>query len=235
MTVSPAIAGSDPVAPELWTLAEQAVESEAFGCVAQDVARLEALLLWAGNEALTCSPSDPRPLLERARAMGERVRAGIAACRVPPPAVPVESTPDAPVVLLVPNVVHFAFDRSDLDGVSRSVLDSLRTVLNAHPELTIAVRGHTDTRGSDAYNVALGERRANAVMNYLASTGVTQDRMRRVSRGEAELWTPATTELEHARNRRVEIVFLNEAGAVVETRRQERDLKPRTSGPSESR
>jgi len=201
-------------------------------------------LTWRFDETLFGLGDDGARVGERARPSGVPERVGCR-CEPPAPTPEAEQEPEPPLVrttpspepeptpdvrhevLVVPNVVHFAFDRSDLDPVSRSVLDEIVSVLERYPEVTIALYGHTDVRGSDAYNAALGTRRARAVRDYLEGAGIASDRLQEVSRGERENYRRASDEPDHARNRRVELIFLKADGVQIETRRQEADLKVR--------
>ncbi len=230
----PQLDGTTPIAEDLWSWVSELKRSDEFGCVADRVARLEATLLWAGNEELTCSIDDPRPHLERAHAMAANLRTEARLCAQPEPEPP---TPIRPALdprvaeLVVPNVVHFAYDRSVIDDASAAVLDSIAEALLADPTVTIAVHGHTDVRGSQRYNQALGQRRAASVIDYLAASGVALSRMRTVSDGEAQNYRTASNEVDHALNRRVEVTFFKTDGTQIRTRRQERDLKPLRQRP----
>jgi OOP family OmpA-OmpF porin len=80
--------------------------------------------------------------------------------------------------------VHFDFDRYSLRPEATRALDEAIKALQENPELRIEVEGHTCNIGTAEYNLALGERRANSVRDYLASRGVSADRLRAVSYGE---------------------------------------------------
>ena len=73
--------------------------------------------------------------------------------------------------------VNFDFDKATLRPDAVSVLSEAAQILNRYPELKVEVAGHTDSKGSDAYNQSLSERRATAVYNYLTSNGVDAGRM----------------------------------------------------------
>jgi outer membrane protein OmpA-like peptidoglycan-associated protein len=224
--------GSSRIAPDAWTLvADIKADSTRFACVAADVARLEAALLWAGNEELTCTVDDPRPLLQRARAFADSVQASADACATQPePAVEPQVVPEPEVAVVhtvtVPNVVHFAFDQAAVQGLSIGVLDSIAHVLHLFPEVQIELVGHTDTRGDHAYNDALGQRRADAVRIFLIDLGIPSDRMDVRSDGETNRFVPnARSNRDHALNRRVEIRFHTSESEPIRSRHQERDLK----------
>jgi len=80
--------------------------------------------------------------------------------------------------------VHFDFDRYSLRPEATRALDEAITTLQQNPELRLEIEGHTCNIGTSEYNLALGERRAAAVRDYLASRGIGADRLRTVSYGE---------------------------------------------------
>jgi peptidoglycan-associated lipoprotein len=80
--------------------------------------------------------------------------------------------------------VHFDFDRYSLRPEATRILDEAVKTLMSDRTLRITIEGHTCNIGTAEYNLALGERRANAVRDYLTSRGVTADRLQTVSYGE---------------------------------------------------
>ena len=80
--------------------------------------------------------------------------------------------------------VHFDFDRYSLRPEATRALDEAIATLQANPELRLEIEGHTCNIGTAEYNLALGDRRANAVRDYLSSRGVSADRLQTVSYGE---------------------------------------------------
>ncbi len=80
--------------------------------------------------------------------------------------------------------VFFTVDSSSLNEEARSTLNGQARWLTSNPQYTIVIEGHADERGTREYNVALGERRANAVMQYLVSQGISANRLRTVSYGK---------------------------------------------------
>ncbi|MGE4313681.1 MAG: peptidoglycan-associated lipoprotein Pal [Pseudobdellovibrionaceae bacterium] len=106
---------------------------------------------------------------------------------------------------LVQNVgdrVFFAYDSSDLSGEARSTLDRQAAWLNQYPNLSVTIEGHTDERGTREYNLALGERRANAVRNYLIASGVAANRVNVISYGKERPVVFGTDTESFAQNRR---------------------------------
>jgi len=80
--------------------------------------------------------------------------------------------------------VFFTVDSSSLNDEARSTLNGQARWLSSNPQFAIVIEGHADERGTREYNVALGERRANAVMQYLVSQGISANRLRTVSYGK---------------------------------------------------
>lgn len=107
----------------------------------------------------------------------------------------------------VSSIVRFPFDSSEIDAEAASILNDQVAFLASHPDARVLVAGHTDERGSREYNHALGERRAQAVRNYLASQGVTDARVETISYGEDRPVAAGTDEASHAQNRRAELSY----------------------------
>jgi peptidoglycan-associated lipoprotein len=100
------------------------------------------------------------------------------------------------------DTVYFGTDSHVLDGASRATLDAQSAWLLAHPLVSITIEGHCDERGTREYNLALGERRANAAKNYLAARGVPASRMSTISWGKERPLAQGSDEAAWAQNRR---------------------------------
>jgi len=98
--------------------------------------------------------------------------------------------------------VFFGFDRYDLSAEAQATLDRQAQWLQQYPNLRVTVEGHTDERGTREYNLALGDRRANAVRNYLIARGLSPDRIATVSYGKERPAVVGSNEAAWARNRR---------------------------------
>ena len=98
--------------------------------------------------------------------------------------------------------VHFGFDRFDLTNEARKTIERQALWLQQHGSIAVTIAGHADERGTREYNLALGERRAISVRNYLIALGVEPDRVRTVSYGKERPVDPASTEEAWAKNRR---------------------------------
>ncbi len=99
---------------------------------------------------------------------------------------------------------YFGYDRSDLTEETRAVLQGNAAWLKANPKRSIRIEGHCDERGTVEYNLALGQRRAAAVRDYLVSLGVDATRIRTVSYGKERPADSGRSEEAFARNRRAE-------------------------------
>jgi peptidoglycan-associated lipoprotein len=106
--------------------------------------------------------------------------------------------------------VYFPFDQFALTNEARRVLDANAIILKSYPALKVSIEGHCDSRGSDEYNLALGERRAHVVKNYLVSLGIGSDRFETISYGEELPADSAMTESAWAMNRRTEFKTINQ-------------------------
>ncbi|HSV10340.1 MAG TPA: OmpA family protein [Hanamia sp.] len=103
--------------------------------------------------------------------------------------------------------ILFAFSKSDLGDSAKNNLNKLVAILNKYPNTNIEIQGHTDSRGTDEYNMALSLRRANAVRDYLASQGIAGTRMTTRGFGESAPAYSNDTPEGMAQNRRVEFLI----------------------------
>ena len=134
----------------------------------------------------------------------------------PTPTGPV--TPQGPVPGTQPHfqqmmqgrdVIYFDTDKFDIDSEDQAALRQQAQYLQQYPNVRATVEGHCDERGTREYNLALGERRANAAKNYLVSLGVASDRVTTVSYGKERPVALGSNEQAWARNRRAVTVVLN--------------------------
>ncbi len=103
--------------------------------------------------------------------------------------------------------IHFAFDDYSLSNNAQSILIENSQWLKSHPDVKIQIEGHCDERGSEAYNLALGEERAIAARDYLTQFGIPESRMSVISYGKERPLNPAHNEKAWAENRRDEFVL----------------------------
>jgi peptidoglycan-associated lipoprotein len=98
--------------------------------------------------------------------------------------------------------VFFSYDRSDLEERARQALASNAQWMREHPEYVFTIEGHADERGTNEYNLALGQRRAASARDYIASVGVDAGRLRTISYGEERPFCTSSDESCWAENRR---------------------------------
>lgn len=126
----------------------------------------------------------------------------------PTPPAPAPTPPPEPPKPAVSasdlQVIHFAYDSFQLDDAARSALDSNAKLLRDNPTLSVSVDGHCDERGTVEYNQALGQKRAEAVQQYLSDQGIPSTRFRVISYGKERPVDEGHDESAWARNRRVE-------------------------------
>lgn len=102
-------------------------------------------------------------------------------------------------------VIQFGFDAADLAPESRTRLDALADALRANPKAQVRISGNCDELGTVEYNLALGQKRADAVRNYLVTLGVQGNRVDTVSYGEEKPVDARSTEEAYTANRRAEL------------------------------
>jgi len=107
--------------------------------------------------------------------------------------------------LIMPDNITFDNNQYHLRDSFQDVLQSVILVLKKYPDTVLEVEGHTDSVGSDEYNLNLSERRANAVADYLINKGITPDRLDAFGAGEKHPVATNSTELGRSLNRRVEL------------------------------
>ena len=112
-----------------------------------------------------------------------------------------EKTP-AEKLAQVGDTVNFDFDSAELTVSARSTLNRQAAFLSVNPDLMIVIEGHADERGTREYNLALGERRANSVKEYLAAKGVSSARVKTISYGKERPVALGSNEMSWSQNRR---------------------------------
>ncbi|HUF25738.1 MAG TPA: peptidoglycan-associated lipoprotein Pal [Gemmatimonadaceae bacterium] len=177
-----------PPAPAIDTAAERRAREAAAAAAEAERRRLEA-------EAA-----------ERARLEAERRRAD---------SVAAENRRMESLRTTMASAVYFDFDRSELTSQARATLDQKVPILRANTNLRIRVAGHTDERGSDEYNMALGQRRAASARRYLVSQGIAEGRIDIVSYGEDRPAAMGSDESAWAQNRRAEFEIVSGGDRLV--------------------
>src|SRR5580704_1045241 len=97
--------------------------------------------------------------------------------------------------------VFFAFDHSDISSEAQQILQRQADWLRRYPNVSVTIEGHCDERGTREYNLALGERRANAAKNVLIAAGIPASRLATISYGKERPVVPGSSEDAYAQNR----------------------------------
>lgn len=165
-----------------------------------------SLVLAVGLTACSSTPSSTSQRSEGHYAFGK-----------PPPAAVTDNARVAPVIAQplqgkkgpenVAHIVYFDFDSYTVRPADRQILESHARWLRSNPQQSLTLQGHTDARGGIEYNLALGNKRAQAVRSNLQLLGVEQNRVEAVSYGKEQLADPGNSDAAHQRNRRVEFEY----------------------------
>ena len=142
----------------------------------------------------------------------------------PPPATAPEPAPEAPpppqtgpvpgsradfVAQAGSDTIHFGTDLYDIDAESQAILTRQAAWLAKYPNVTATIEGHCDERGTREYNLALGDRRANAAKNFLINAGIAASRLSVISYGKERPVATGSDEASWAQNRRAVTVVPN--------------------------
>jgi len=119
---------------------------------------------------------------------------------------PVEAPPPSGTQIAELRGTHFAFNSAKLTPEGEAILDQAAATMEKHPSIRVRIEGNTDSVGSDAYNMRLGQRRADSAESYLVSRGVSASRLSTVSYGESKPIASNDTAEGRAQNRRVDLV-----------------------------
>lgn len=116
--------------------------------------------------------------------------------------------------------VYFATNKYNIEGQSREALDKLAGIFKEYPNTNILVEGHTDSTGSDAYNLTLSKNRAQAVTNFLVNEGISSGRIETKWYGESQPKYDNSTVEGRAKNRRVELAIVANEELIEEAKRK---------------
>jgi peptidoglycan-associated lipoprotein len=105
--------------------------------------------------------------------------------------------------------IYFEFDRFDIKPESRQVLARKAELLKRYPQIRVSIQGHCDARGTEEYNLALGERRARAAYEFLTMSGVNPNQLEMISKGKLEPAVMGSGDSAWALYRRDEFIVLN--------------------------
>lgn len=136
------------------------------------------------------------------------------------PGAKVERVGEGIKVVLNENAIRFEFDKADLTAAAKTNLDKIATTFSTYNETNIVVYGYTDSKGSESYNLKLSERRAQSVVDYLVSKGISASRLTMKGMGIADPIGDNSTDAGRALNRRVEFAITANENMVKEAQQQ---------------
>lgn len=163
-----------------------------------------ALAACSSTQDTTAETEAERETREQARAEERR---GVETGAAERAQTPEEQRQERYAELRQEHTVSFAFDDSTIAGEYSEMLAAHADYLVRNPSVNVVIEGHTDERGTPEYNIALGERRANAVSNYLQNLGVLSSQISSVSYGEEKPLVRESNEDAWAQNRRAVLVY----------------------------
>jgi peptidoglycan-associated lipoprotein len=203
----------EPVKTEDVAVADEIPKTEATGVAAEEP-KVEAVSVGkeepVGVEDASVAEEEPvkeeAPVKAEAVSVAEEapVKAETASVVEEEPVKVEEASSESVIQALIIDHVRFDFDRSELKADYKTMLDERFGPVENKAELMILIEGHADERGSNEYNLALGERRAYAVKAYLISLGLSPDNIDVISYGEEKPLDPRHNEEAWAKNRRAE-------------------------------
>jgi len=190
-----------------------AERSEGAKYCPEKIARSKELGKQAAEIYWMCRTAEAMALLAKARDLAKEAESCRPAAVVTPPPPPPQAL--APAALAPAarqpisfHAVNFDFDKSNLKPEAKVELDRAVKIMQDNPDVVLELQGNTDNVGTDAYNQALGKRRADAVFNYMKAKGINPDRLKEVSFGEGKPVASNATDAGRAQNRRVDLVIV---------------------------
>ena len=188
----------------------KAEKSEGAKYCPEKIARAKEKGKYATEIYWACHTDEAMALLAEARKLAKEAESCQPPARVtpPPPMPPATPAPSPARQPISFHSVHFDFDKSNLKPEAKAELDRAVKIMQDNSDVVLELQGNTDSVGTDAYNKALGDRRAKAVFNYLKSKGINSSRLSTVSFGEGHPAATNATSSGRSQNRRVDLVIL---------------------------
>jgi len=161
-----------------------------------------------GSTKVTPSDSTTYTITATGPGGSANASASVTVAAPPPPPTPAQPTLDE-LFLKEVRDAYFDYDKADIRPDTRAALSKTAEFLKNYPQLKVTIEGHCDERGSTEYNLGLGDRRANAVKQYLSSLGIAADRLSTVSFGKEKPFCMESNETCWQQNRRGHFVKSN--------------------------
>ena len=179
--------------------------ADAERCAPKTLADAVGMMYWAAHELSEgIHATETAELIARSEAKGkEAEQEAREACKPKPKPMPKPKPKVVEIISL--QGVNFEHDSAKLTANSTATLDEAIATLQRRSDINVEVAAHTDSQGSDEYNMGLSERRAASVMNYLTSHGIDAGRLTSKGYGEAQPIADNKTKEGRAQNRRVEL------------------------------
>ncbi len=189
-----------------------AVNQAAADSAARAAAVRDSIAAAARRDSLAAvARADSLAALARAQAAADSVQAQVNRPTTDTTTVSSTTGLNATETATLADAIHFDFDRAELQAGDQAKLDGKIQVLTAHPRVTLQIAGNCDERGSEEYNLALGERRAASAKRYLEAHGIAAGRIAIVSYGKERPLDPGHDEGAWAKNRRDDFVVTHGA------------------------
>lgn len=161
-----------------------------------------------GNASVTPTDSTTYTITAMGPGGSASANARVTVTTPPPPPAPTAAAPSLEELFNKEVMdAYFDFDKSDIRADAHSALTQTAGFLKSYPQVKVTIEGHCDERGSTEYNLALGDRRAQAAKDFLVSLGVPSDRMQTVSYGKERPFCTDHTEQCWQQNRRAHFVM----------------------------
>lgn len=174
----------------------------------EKIARAKELGKQAAEIYWICRTAEAMSLLGQARDLAKEAESCRPPAGVTPPPPPPPPPPPSARQPISFHSVNFDFDKSNLKPGAKVELDRAVKIMQDNPDVVLELQGNTDNVGTDAYNQALGKRRADAVFNYMKAKGINPNRLKTVSFGKGKPVASNATDEGRAQNRRVDLVII---------------------------
>ena len=174
-----------------------------------------AAICCASFLAYGCSTAPKKPVAATTAPTKQEVQKPTATPAVTPTTAP--SVSQEQMLKEIFQRIHFNFNKANLAHIDKwginqnvpKVLDGVADYMAKHPDIKVKIEGNCDQRGTEAYNLALGQRRADAAKNYLLMHGISAERIETLSNGKLKPVDPENNEYAWAKNRNDQFVILN--------------------------
>jgi len=173
----------------------------------EKITKAKALGKQAAETYWKCNTNEAMALLADARKEAKDAES----CQPPKaaaPAAPAAAAPAPAKQAISFHSVYFGSNQSSLTPEAKAELDRAAKIMQDNPGVVVELQGNTDSVGSVAYNMALAEKRANAVSDYLKSKGINPNRLKTLSLGKSKPTASNATEAGRSQNRRVDLVIV---------------------------